>query len=285
MDPSILERLASPTGTLPLSLDPSGLLRSEDGIWPLLGGVPFLVPEPSRWLSSRRDAVLAALAEVDRAGLPERSRLDAFAGLASAPPEGSPDDWVEHEEETPELVWEEPGAETFAGWLAEHPPSELHDHLASLCERGPVLEVGCGAGPLTRRLRGRPLVVVDRSLRAVLRATAGTDAVPVVAEAESLPVRDGAFRTIVAANLVDLLDDPVAFVEGAARALQRGGRLVLCSPDPALGVRGGTDEALVDLIESVGLKIIDDRDGVPWVRSHGPRHHEVYFVRIVAAER
>jgi SAM-dependent methyltransferase len=128
-------------------------------------------------------------------------------------------------------------------------------------------------------------VVVDRSLRAVLRATDGTDAIGVVGEAEALPIREKGFATVVAANVVDLLDDPGAFLEGVARALRPQGRLVLSTPDPALGLRGGTDEAVRDLVEAAGLSIVQDLDGMPWVRSHGPRHHQVYLVRVLVAEK
>jgi SAM-dependent methyltransferase len=98
-------------------------------------------------------------------------------------------------------------------------------------------------------------------------------------------VLSGAFATVVAANVVDLLDDPATFLDEVALALRPGGRFVCTTPDPALGVSHGSDEALVDLIEAAGLRIVSDEDDLPWLRVHGPRHVQVYAVRKVVAAR
>jgi SAM-dependent methyltransferase len=258
-----MKLLASPVDGSPLTAA-DGLLRGQEGLWPVLGGLPFLVPYAPVWLATHRDAVIAALAERGRLTAADLERLDAFAtavwNVAQAP---IPDDFLEDEEAS----------------------AALHDRLAALCEQGPVLEVGCGSGALTRRIRARPLVVVDRSPRALLRATADLDVTAVVGLAEALPVGERAFRTVVAANVIDLLDDPDAFLAGVADALRPGGRLVLCTPDPSLGVRNAPESALAELVEEHGFEVEEEDDGLRWSRVHSPRHREEYVVRLVVARR
>ncbi|MEQ1567849.1 MAG: class I SAM-dependent methyltransferase [Myxococcota bacterium] len=276
-----MDLLADPYDRAPLRRD-LDLLRNDAGVWPVLGGVPVVVPDPARWLAARREHVLAALAEAGRADPETVRRLDAFThAVRGVGRVEVADDFVEDEEPTA-VDWV-PG-EAEAALRALLGGRSLSERLAADVTDGPVLEVGCGAGTLTRRIVPRPLVVVDLSLRAVLRATAGTDAVGVVGDAHALPVTRGAFGTVVAANLLDLVDDPPGVVDELVAALRPGGRLVCCTPDPALGIRG-TDEALIDVLEDAGLRVTDDEDGIPWLRIHGPRHVQVYTVRRVVARR
>lgn len=258
-----MKLLGSPLGGDALTRE-DDLLRCDHGVWPVLGGLPILVPDPLTWLATHRDAILAALVDGGRLTGADLGRLDVFAAaVRNVAQQPIPDDFLDDEEAS----------------------AALHDRLAALCAQGPVLEVGCGSGALTRRIRARPLVVVDRSPRALLRATADLDVTAVVGLAESLPVAQRAFRTVVAANLVDLLDDPDAFLEGAADALRPGGRLVLCTPDPSLGVRNAPESALAELVEENGFEVEEEDDGLRWSRVHSPRHREEYVVRLVVARR
>jgi SAM-dependent methyltransferase len=275
------ELLADPVDRAPLRAH-GPVLRNDAGLWPVLGGIPFLVLDPSRWLAGRRTHTLAALAEAGRLRPEDVAALDDFASAVRAAPHDVPDDFLD-DEELPVDVIEGPSADVVRALLASR--GTLVDWLASRCGSGPVLEIGAGAGALTRRLTGRPLVVVDHSVRALLRATAGTDAIPVVGDATALPVAPEAFGTVVAANVLDVIDDPVAAVDEIAASLAPGGRLVCCSPDPALGARGGPEEALVDVLEAAGLRIVEDVDGLPWLRVHGARELQVFVVRALVAER
>jgi len=266
--------LADPLGAEPLAAD-GDLLRNDHGVWPVLGGVPILVADPAAYIAARRTALLGALAEAGRCEPETVAMVRLFADAArGVTPELDADDFLADEEGPLSAL--HPLAEAL---FAER--ARLPELLAQKVGRGRVLEVGCGAGTLTRRLDAP--VVCDRSLRALLVATAGTDATPVVADASALPFARGAFRCIVAANVVDLLDDVGAFVDEARRVLGRGGRLVLSTPDPALG--SDDDLALDALLEGAGFAIDEAIDAVPWIRAHGPRHAQLYLTRVLVARR
>jgi len=78
---------------------------------------------------------------------------------------------------------------------------ELHDAAFAAAPDGPVLDLGCGTGAHAVRIgqRGRPVVAVDltvggvRSARERFRRAGLTNGRFVVADAERLPFRDGAF--------------------------------------------------------------------------------------------
>lgn len=269
-----------------------GLLRCRRcGPYPVLGGVPVLVPEPVRWCGEYREAALAALAERGLAGPREVAVLRAFAAGPAPEPLRFGDDWTPAEglgapPPTPvpgparPLLHELQALEARGGaraWL-----------LAQLGGRrragGLTVELGCGAGALSAALsaRGGRLLVADLSLRAVLaardRAGAGRASVAgVVLEAEALPLAGGAARALVAEHLVDLLDEPLAFLEAARAALAPAGRLLLATPDPGLGTGGvGTLRALA---RRAGLEVLESADGLPWLRANTPRHLEVYLAQ------
>jgi uncharacterized protein YbaR (Trm112 family)/SAM-dependent methyltransferase len=284
-----------------------GLLRCAEcgALYPVLNGVPVLTPSPGQWLASYRESALAALAEHGTVSRSTVDIIDAFAEPhAGAEPLRFGDDWVSAERSgslvlTPP-AGDGPSVDAYRAFLEQaQPAGPAAAVLALLGDTipGPVLEVGPGAGILTRSLAARAprLVVCDLSLRSVLLSLERTaerggpsgSVAGAVAEAEALAVHPGSIRTIVAANVVDLLDDPAAFLEGAAAALAKGGRLVVTTPDPELGMppAGEGVTALEHAIAEAGLEVLVARDGIPWVRAHSSRRHEVYFVRAVLAKK
>jgi 2-polyprenyl-3-methyl-5-hydroxy-6-metoxy-1,4-benzoquinol methylase len=96
-------------------------------------------------------------------------------------------------------------------------------------------------------------------------------------------VRSGRFATVVAANVVDVVPAPEVFLAEAHRVLRKGGQLVLTTPDPALGTRD--EDALTHALTAAGFAVDEVVDGLPWVRSHGPRHHQLYVAQLVVARR
>jgi len=274
--------------------------RKCDGAYPILGGVPILVEHPAQYLAAHRDPVLASLAEVGLATKGAVEMVNMFAAMSPNTPAATfGDDWVESERTASEPPMPEFGSDAaasyraFAEWGTIVGPTAIVEQLAGAIDDGVVVELGCGAGQLSRMLarRASQLVIGDFSLRAVLTARSGlrrskAEVVGTVLDAINLPLRPRSVRAIVAANLIDLVPDPLALVKGAVRALKRAGRLVLTTPDPSLGGPDPHDDWIRKLIDSVsGIGIVDDRDGVPWIRPHTARHHEVYFVRAIAALR
>jgi SAM-dependent methyltransferase len=262
----MLEHLRCPRcrGTLsqgPSFDDGSGLLLCGcETAFPVLAGVPILVPEPALYLHQYRDAVLATLAE---SGLATPEAVQLVLDFGAACPGGEPlrfgDDWVEDE-----VSWPEPvaGAPEALRRLIEEahgaPERAIEELLGGPFER--VAELGCGAGLLTRRLRSRHTRVLacDLSLRAVLRA-----GLPgLVLDAEALPL--AGLDALVAANLIDLLDEPGLFLE---EALETAGRVVLSTPEA---------ELVSDAQET--------RAAVPWLRPHGPAEWQLYLLTVARYE-
>ncbi len=248
--------------------------------YPVLGGVPIVTVLPTSWLASFRESVLASLAEVGRASPVAVSIIDAFVQpAAECEPMRFGDDWTSGAGIQPAGGTDQ--ASDFAAFVhgaSEWGPDAVLSVLLGAAPLGTLVEIGCGDGSLTARLRhGADRVVVgDLSLRAVLRAAAlaaeesGPPVCGAVLDAEHLGLRSEAADTIVAAQVTDLLEDPAAFLAGAARALRSAGRIAMSSPEP---------DGLDELIEGAGLEIIREVDGVPWLHAHSERYFQVYLVK------
>ncbi|MEM1176819.1 MAG: class I SAM-dependent methyltransferase [Acidobacteriota bacterium] len=95
--------------------------------------------------------------------------------------------------------------------------------------RGRVLEVGCGTGR-NLELYGtpEPPVAFDPCLEVVLRARRRRpDARLLVASAEDLPFRDGAFDHVVSCLVFCSVPDPERGLREVARVLDHGGELLM----------------------------------------------------------
>jgi len=272
--------------------------RACGAVFPVVGGVPIVVPDPSAWAARYYDAALAALAEANRAS---RQAVDLIELFAEASPGVDPmrfgDDWVPDEAAgfDPDAVpGDRPASELFRAFAAaadgDDPVRVLGDMLGgSAASLGTTVELGTGAGFLARALRARAdrVLATDLSLRAAFRAQhyagkgAGAPVAVAVVDADALCLHRSKVDTAAAANLVDLLDDPLFFFESLAHGLKKRGRLALATPDPSLGT---DDDARLDrLLDAAGYRIHAVADGVPWLRAHGGRHVQVYFARIVLA--
>jgi SAM-dependent methyltransferase len=256
----------------------------------VLGDVPVLVADPSAYCATFHDAILAALAEQGLADRESVAVVEAFAEGSTDAKQSFGDDWTSHElrgSDAPEPVR---GAASAA----------LSALLALAREKGPAawieshvkggaiaLELGCGAGARSEVLAGRveKLVVGDLSLRAVLRARAraarqDAEVAGVVLNAEVLPFKRGALELIVAEHLIDLLDEPAEFFAQARKALKKGGVALVTTPDPALGF--GDDDAASQLAKGAGFKVVERKDGLPWLRLNSSRFVETYLVQALA---
>lgn len=248
---------------------------AECGPFPLLAGVPVLVPDPYDWCGRYREAVLATLAEFNAATPETVECVKAFAHGGDAS-EHFGDDWTSHELEgrsPPELesdaLNEAMARKTPRAWVLETLPKRV----------GAMLELGCGAGVLSESLasRTRSLMVADLSLRAVLHArTRSNAALGVVMDAQALPLAPSSLDVIVAENVVDLLDDPRAFLASSRASVKAGGRLLVTTPDP---------RELDDWADEEKWKVRSEADGLPWLRVNSSRFVEVYFARALELQR
>lgn len=92
--------------------------------------------------------------------------------------------------------------------------------------RGRVLEVGCGTGRNLPLYRGTVVVAVDPELDALRAARRRAPGVPlVVARAEALPFRDGAFDTVVSGLVFCSVHDPRGGLAEVRRVLASEGAL------------------------------------------------------------
>jgi ubiquinone/menaquinone biosynthesis C-methylase UbiE len=94
--------------------------------------------------------------------------------------------------------------------------------------RGSALDLGCGLGNLAvaAARRGASVVAVDPYPDPLHRARRRVPGVPcVLARAEALPFRDGAFDTVIGGLVLCSVDDPAAALAEVRRVLRPGGEL------------------------------------------------------------
>ncbi len=127
-------------------------------------------------------------------------------------------------------------AERWAAWArTEHEQRIFGWHGDAFLELLPppgrlTVDVGCGEGRLTRRLRerGYRVLAVDAAPTMIRLARASDpDGDYAVADASSLPVADGAADLVVFFMSLMNVDDLDGAIRDAARALARGGRLCI----------------------------------------------------------
>ncbi|MAQ14536.1 MAG: hypothetical protein CMN30_09795 [Sandaracinus sp.] len=274
---------------------PDGFECAEDGeAFPRVGPFLVLTPQADEVLSRFRDPFLAALAECGEVTPSALARIEAAHRHHRAEPETLREDITGAEDG----IAERPGPAGPAANVLERlvdlartegPLAALEQRLPA--ELGRVVEIGPGAGGATGSLAGRAerLTLVDRVPRILLRArrvaSRGGHPAPdlVVAFAEALPFASESVDTVVAMNVVDLLEDPASFLEAALDALATEGTLFLTTPDPGLG--SGDAETLPGLIEALGGEVVEVVDGLPWIRRVGPRHTQLYLTQLVVARR
>jgi SAM-dependent methyltransferase len=249
--------------------------------------VPVLVSDPFAYCRTYRDAILAAMAENGVADREAVAVVEAFAGDAHGPTESFGDDWTSHEAKGVDAPRPVKGAGAAA--LAKVMQVARDDGPARWLERKMgkakvALEIGCGAGERSEVLASRVerLLVADLSLRAVFLARARAsrqtaEVMGVVMDAEALPLKKRSLDLLVAEHVVDLLDAPADFFAQARAVLAKQGRLLVTTPDPALG--SDEDDMVERLAVEAKLRVKERRDGLPWLRINSSRFVEVYLVQ------
>jgi SAM-dependent methyltransferase len=152
--------------------------------------------------------------------------------------------------------------------------------------RGPVLEIGCGEGRVTRDLtaRGYAVTAIDASATLV-QAAAEQDPRGryLVADAQALPFAEDSYALVVAYNSLMDVDDMPRAVGEAARVLEPGGTLVACVTHP-MPDAGGFEDGRLTLTRpyrtSEAITLRDERDGIAMTftgRRHSLEHYSRAF--------
>ena len=136
-----------------------------------------------------------------------------------------------------ERIWRPVGVRVLIGamGLSETTEQRMTDELLTLGPDDVVLDVACGPGNITRRLkasigeRGR-VVGIDASATMLARAVQDTTAANVAyvrGDAQRLPFRDECFDAVCCYAALYLMDEPLAAIDEMIRVLAPGGRIAV----------------------------------------------------------
>jgi SAM-dependent methyltransferase len=113
------------------------------------------------------------------------------------------------------------------------PPAHLAQFVSELPEAEHALDLGCGDGRLTAKLRANAITAADVSPVALRRAAGrlpGAEIASLVPD-EPLPFVDGEFELVVCTEAIEHVRDVQLFLSEVRRVLRPGGGLALTTPD------------------------------------------------------
>ena len=126
---------------------------------------------------------------------------------------------------------------------------------------GRVLEVGCGTGislsQYSRRCRLYGIDISDGILAKARRRAASLDNVEAieVMDAENLTFADNSFDVVVAQYVITAVPHPERALDEFARAVRRGGEIVITTRIGAgEGLRGAIEKALMPITSRLGFR-------------------------------
>ena len=125
-----------------------------------------------------------------------------------------------------------------------------------------TVEVGCGAGAVTRRIatRASPERVIGFEpsagfvREAKLRLTDQTNVAFEIAGGATLPLDDGSVDTLILHTVLTHVEDPVPLLNEAARVLKSGGSLIVCDADFSKAALGNFPNDPLDACAKIFVK-------------------------------
>lgn len=205
----------------------------------------------------------------------------------------------EYQDKTPHLVLEE--------FLKSY--SNTKDSLA--------LEIGCGVGGFLKYLsqharfvfgldssfehlfftscllkhlpvrinQYRVIIEADIERRRALKAATVNNLTLIAGRGDNLPFRDFSLSIVSSCNLIDIIDNPQGLLREKIRILKKKGLLLSSDPYQFLGEnkkklkikKGQTPWQRIQEILTPKIKILEERDNIPWITRGYQRQYTVYY--------
>lgn len=281
--------------------------NSADVLYPLVDGIPVLLPRPYDFL--RRHGPWDPVGGIagqkqELLGVDSTDAVTPFLDPSALQAGGAFGDWL--------LDLAEDGPDA---WLAEQAHGEA--------PAGPAVDMGCGLGPMARRMHrsGRHVVCIDRSpdtmvlCRDVLTGAVAEALVPThrrgcgmmrspvrgaatgydfaIGEAQSPPLSKDSFAWIHLGFVIDGLEgeELVQALVSSIELLGRGGVLTLSTAyDSPAATPHLVDEAppgpeMIDVMRELGLTLVQERDKVPHITRHYDRRFTVRLAHCLVLRR
>jgi ubiquinone/menaquinone biosynthesis C-methylase UbiE len=133
---------------------------------------------------------------------------------------------------------------------------------APLLPADPILEIGVGtglvAGALTRA--GRQVIGVDLSVPMLQYAAGRIPGRIAVADAQRLPLADGAVSSVLFVHVLHLVQDTTATLAEAGRVLAPGGRIVASVSQDTYEAPEDVEQVLIAMAQRVGRQLDGRQD-------------------------
>ena len=304
MDRSLIAWLRCPLTGGPLRVEGDaggedlqyGLLRSDGGLFPVVAGIPVLTAdaratEATEALRRGRPAE-ALLRMVEPACWPRPAVTAWVPGLAGARRRGALGAFLAPDATAWDLLdacfpprWpRRREAFNYLFYRFGQPRHLVSLAFAALADGGPVLDLGSGAGHISRYLATRaPVIGLDRdfALLYISRSVVAPEVPVVCADAERrLPFPDGFFSVVYASDVLYALRHKAHAVHECARVLAGGGSLIFTAlrngARPGVPGHPLTPEAYDRLFSPWPHRLIaDDRALEAYLERRGPPLGEV----------
>ncbi|KRW60856.1 class I SAM-dependent methyltransferase [Pseudomonas sp. TTU2014-080ASC] len=125
----------------------------------------------------------------------------------------------------------------LSGWFREE-TGELFEGFP-ICAEDSILDIGCGGGGYAHFCgsRGAEVIVADidadkvAAAESLLKSTAARSVIPLVTDANPIPLEDGRVNRVVAMEVLEHVADPAQFMSELVRVAKPGSLFLITVPD------------------------------------------------------